>query len=68
MSKTPFLDVIDKGVKFTPVDEVSSYDLEYWNGRLLVWEECRKEASYVIGFDPAEGSGMDQCYRSPTTG
>jgi hypothetical protein len=42
------------------VVEASEYDYDYWNGRLLIWEEPKVGESYAIGVDPAEGVGADR--------
>lgn len=41
------------------IDEISEYDWEAWNGRLLVWESPMAGETYAIGVDPAEGVGQD---------
>ena len=44
----------------TVLPSVSQYDYDYWNGRLLVWEEPKRDYEYVIGLDTAEGVGQDR--------
>ena len=39
--------------------EVSEYDYEPWNGKLLMWEAPENGETYAIGVDPAEGVGGD---------
>jgi hypothetical protein len=56
----PLEDLVPKGVRITPLAEVSDYDYEWWNGRLLIWEEPLPGEEYVIGVDPAEGAGEDR--------
>lgn len=46
------------GMKIIP--EISAYDYDPWNGRLIVWEPPTKGFEYGIGVDPAEGVGADR--------
>lgn len=43
-----------------PVRPIRPEGANAWNGRLIVWEEPRSNASYVIGVDVAEGVGADR--------
>lgn len=55
----PSLDVKQKlGMHVIP--EISQYDYEYWNGRLLVWEEPMRGCEYGIGIDTGEGVKKDR--------
>lgn len=42
------------------VIDVSDYDHDFWNGRLLIWEEPMRGATYAMGVDPAGGVGRDR--------
>lgn len=50
---------LPKGMGMSIVDQ-SDYDWDYWNGRLLCWEEPRPGFEYALGVDPAEGVGADR--------
>jgi len=52
--------LIKPGMNMTVLPQVSQYDYDYWNGRLLVWEEPKRDYEYVIGLDTAEGVGQDR--------
>lgn len=61
--KTPsktFLDKIPSGMGFKSIRSVSEYDFNYWNGRLLIYEEPDPTARYVVGVDPSGGKGADR--------
>ena len=55
-----WLDKIPSGLGITAVAPPSEYDLEYWNGRLLIYEEPDPKAIYALGVDPAGGKGADR--------
>lgn len=42
------------------VIEQSSYDLDPWNGRLLIWEPPTAGEEYIIGIDTSEGVKKDR--------
>lgn len=52
--------LIRPGCGLQIIPEVSEYDFDYWNGRLLVWEAPERGEIYAIGVDPAEGVGQDR--------
>jgi hypothetical protein len=42
------------------IEEVSRFESDWWNGRLLIWEGPEQGETYAIGVDPAEGAGQDR--------
>lgn len=42
------------------IPEISAYDYDYWNGRLLVWEAPEPRETYCLGVDPATGVEADR--------
>jgi len=61
MSLHPDLDkIIVPGLGMSMVPLPSGYDLDYWNGRLLVFEAPRSGHRYALGVDVAEGVGQDR--------
>lgn len=61
---TASLSSIDKlikpGMSMHLIPEISEYDWEYWNGRLLIWEAPEKGEEYIIGIDTGEGVKKDR--------
>lgn len=55
-----FLDRIPTGWGFKGLPDPGEFDLNYWNGRLLVYEDPDPTAIYVVGVDPAGGKGGDR--------
>src|SRR5690242_16114480 len=37
-----------------------TYDYDWWNGRLIMWDAPERSANYAIGVDVAEGVGRDR--------
>ena len=52
--------LIKPGMGMKLIPEISAFDWDYWNGRLLIWEAPRRNAHYALGVDPAEGVGADR--------
>jgi hypothetical protein len=52
--------IIQPGLGFEIIPEISQYDFDAWNGRLLLWEGPEAGESYAMGVDPAEGVGRDR--------
>jgi hypothetical protein len=52
--------LIRPGMGMDVIDQVSAYDYDYWNGRLLCWEPPESRETYVMGVDPATGVGEDR--------
>ena len=55
-----FLDRVPVGWGFKGLPEPGEYDLNYWNGRLLVFEDPEPASEYVLGVDPSGGKGADR--------
>ena len=60
MSNRAFLDKIPVGWGFRGLPSPSEFDFDYWNGRLLVYEDPDPTAEYVLGVDPSGGKGADR--------
>ena len=52
--------LIHPGMGMSVIDEISRFDYDYENGRLLIWESPEPRELYAIGVDPAEGVGGDK--------
>lgn len=52
--------LIKPGLGMRLIPEISEFDWDYWNGRMLVWEPPEKGETYALGVDPAEGVGADR--------
>lgn len=53
-------DLVLPGMGMRIIPELSEYDYDPWNGRLIVWEAPKKGFQYAMGIDPAEGVGADR--------
>lgn len=42
------------------VAQISQYDVDPWNGRLLIWDTPRQGEEYILGVDSAEGIKKDR--------
>jgi hypothetical protein len=60
LSSRALNELVKPGMGFNIVKEVSKYDYDYWNGRVLIWDPPEMGASYCIGVDVAEGVGGDR--------
>lgn len=54
-----FLERVPKGFGFKSVRS-TEFDFNYWNGRLLIYEEPDPTARYCVGVDPSGGKGGDR--------
>ena len=52
--------LIQPGMGMAVIKELSLYDYDAWNGRLLMWEAPEPGELYALGVDPAEGVGGDR--------
>lgn len=52
--------LIKPGLGMKVVTEISRYDWDAWNGRLLVWEVREAGEEYMLGIDSAEGVKKDR--------
>ena len=55
-----FLDKVPEGWGFSALPDPKEYDHDYWNGRLVVYEDPIADANYVVGVDPSGGKGADR--------
>lgn len=51
--------LIRPGMGMSVISDLSEYDWEAWNGRMMVWEAPMQGEQYALGVDPAEGVGQD---------
>lgn len=52
--------LIKPGLGMRVVPEISQYDWDAWNGRLLIWEPPTRGEEYMLGVDSAEGVRKDR--------
>ena len=60
LPKSALRDLIKPGYGFKVLEDISAYDADWWNGRLVMWDTPELHASYTIGVDVAEGVGRDR--------
>jgi hypothetical protein len=60
MTSKAFLDRIPSGMGFKIIPKREEFDFNYWNGRLLIYEEPNPEDTYCVGVDPSGGKGADR--------
>ena len=60
MGNFKFLDKVPKGWGFQGVPDPAEFDRDYWNGKLVVYEDPIPTATYVVGVDPSGGKGADR--------
>jgi hypothetical protein len=60
MPNFSFLDKVPKGWGFRGCDDPAEFDHDYWNGKLVVYEDPQPTDQYVIGVDPSGGKGADR--------
>lgn len=52
--------LIQPGMGMKVLNDISEYDYQWENGRMLVWEAPEGREQYALGVDPAEGVGADR--------
>lgn len=54
-----FESLIKPGMAMRVIQQ-SKYDFDFWNGRLLIWEQPVKGEEYILGVDTSEGVKQDR--------
>lgn len=60
LSQRAISELVKPGYGFKVVKDISAYEKDWWNGRLVIWDPPEMKASYVLGVDVAEGVGKDR--------